>query len=210
MAKYWPHSMSSGPEPASSGSCFKVGCLPVTNRSISTLRAGMRSENLASSSFHSRCPEWAMARTIATWSSGGMGNMRGDQRFRTLGVGLDHPGQREADVDAGRLHVAEQAEPADGMHQRGDLLGSRLRAVAVDPAQDSAPALRTHPSWQEARPIPRLRQTRGAARAPAPSPRRERMTFPVWQPRPSAQTKVRAWRICGGAGCSRNYRGNEG
>ena len=45
------------------------------NRSISTLRAGMRSENLASSSFHSGCPEWAMALTMATWSSGGMGNI---------------------------------------------------------------------------------------------------------------------------------------
>ena len=67
--------MSSGAAPLSSGNCPSVGCLPVMKRSISTLRAGMRSENLPSSSFHCGWPEWAMARTMATWSSGGMGNI---------------------------------------------------------------------------------------------------------------------------------------
>ncbi len=94
VAKYLPHNMSSGPAPTSSGMASSRGSLPETNRSISTLRAGMRSENLASSSLHLGWLEWAMARTIATWSSGGRGNILAISASAFLGLASITPAMK--------------------------------------------------------------------------------------------------------------------
>ena len=134
--------MSSGAAPVSRGICLSVGCLPVMKRSISTLRAGMRSENLRQQLLPFRVAGVGDGPDDCHLVLGRHGKHLGDQVFRALGVGLDDA-RHEAHVDAGGLHVAEEAERAHGLDHGRHLVGLGLRAIAVDPAQDTAPPRRT-------------------------------------------------------------------
>ena len=72
---------------------------------------------------------------MATWSSGGIGNILATSSSARFGVGLQHA-RHEADVDAGRIHVAENAELAHGLDGGRQLGRLGPGAIAVDPAQD--------------------------------------------------------------------------
>ena len=72
---------------------------------------------------------------MATWSSGGIGYIFDTSSSARLGLALQHAGH-EADVDAGRVHLAEDAELAHGLDGGRQLAGLGLQAIAVDPAQD--------------------------------------------------------------------------
>ena len=66
---------------------------------------------------------------MATWSSGGIGNILADQLLGALGIRLQHAGH-EADVDAGLVHIAEHAELAHGLDGGRQLAG-------IGPQRDS-------------------------------------------------------------------------
>ena len=115
-----------------------------------------------------------MARTIATWSSGGIGNILPTSSSARFGLDLQHA-RHEADVDAGRIHVAEHAELAHGLDGGRQLAGLGLGAIAVDPAQDMLGGGELgSSSWSERQPSP----ARPAGQAPAPRPLWNALHFP--------------------------------